>query len=131
MYIKNFDSWNQVKKKIQSENRKIYIRSGEIRWCLMGVNLGSEIDGKGNSYTRPVLILHVIGSRLALVIPMSTKVKSLPGYYGFKFHDKKRSLCLHQMRVVSSKRLLKRKGKITKKRLSEVKKWISDFYSLQ
>jgi hypothetical protein len=55
MYIKEFDQWNEVKKRIQSEQRNIYIRSGEVRWCTVGVNLGSEMDGKGKSYTRPVL----------------------------------------------------------------------------
>ena len=130
MYIKNFDNWNRVKKEIQSENRKVHIRSGEVRWCVIGVNLGSEIDGKGDSYTRPVLVLHVIGSKLALVIPITTKIKTVPGYYEFKFHDKNHCLCLNQIRVISSKRLLKRKGRITKNRLFEIKNLMADFYSL-
>lgn len=36
MYTKNFDEWNEVKKSIQREKRKVYFRSGEIRWCSVG-----------------------------------------------------------------------------------------------
>ena len=75
MYFKDFDKWNEVKKRVHHEERKVNIRSGEIRWVSFGVNVGSEIDGKGISFTRPALILHVIGSHLALIAPMSTKVK--------------------------------------------------------
>ena len=128
MYIKDFDKWTAVKKRIQSERRRVYFRSGEVRWCAVGVNIGSEIDGKGESFTRPVLILHVIGANLALVIPMTTKRKTYPGYFDFEFQDKKHSLCVHQMRIVSSKRLLKRKGRITKNRLREIKTLSRDFY---
>ena len=88
MYTKEFDKWTAVKKVIQSEKRKVYFRSGEGRWCALGVNVGSEIDGKGDSFTRPVLIVHVIGAHLALVIPLTTKSKSVPGYYSFEFQAK-------------------------------------------
>lgn len=131
MYSKDFDSWNTVKKRIQREKRKVYFRSGEIRWCTIGVNLGSEIDGKGDSFTRPVLILHVIGSKLALVAPLTTKDKTVPGYFSFDFQDKKHTLCINQIKIISSKRLLKRKGKIPKDKLIEIKHWIRDFYLMQ
>jgi mRNA interferase MazF len=129
MYTKNFDGWNEIKKYIQSEKRKVYFRSGEIRWCSIGVNIGSEIDGKGNSYTRPVLILHVIGPLLALVIPLTTKNKKIPGYYNFDFQGKIMTLCINHIKIISSKRLLRRRGKIPKK-IIEIKKWVKDFYLL-
>lgn len=130
MYTKNFDEWNEVKKSIQREKRKVYFRSGEIRWCSLGVNIGSEIDGKGDSYTRPVFILHVIGRLLALVIPLTTKDKKVPGYYSFNFQGKIMTLCINHIKIISSKRLLRRKGKISKYKLAEIKKWVKDFYLL-
>ena len=129
MYIKDFDAWNVVKKRIQGEKRMVYVRAGEVRWCTVGVNIGSEVDGKGVSFTRPALVLHVIGSRLALIVPLTTKKKFLPGYYPFKFQEKEHSLCVHQLKIISTKRLLKRKGKITKNRLKEIKDLVKDFYS--
>jgi len=106
MYFKDFENWNLVKKRIEDEERKVNIRAGEIRWVAFGVNIGSEIDGKGVSFTRPALVLHVIGSHLALVIPMSTKVKEIAGYVPFEWKGKITALCIHQMRIISQKRVL-------------------------
>lgn len=100
MYIKNFEDWGFVKKRLDAENRKVSICSGEIRWMSIGINVGSEIDGKGVSFTRPGLILHVIGSSLALVIPFITKIKNVPGYFAFSLKDGTISLCIHQMRIL-------------------------------
>ena len=61
MYIKEFDKWNRVKKRANDSTTSVFIRAGEIRWISFGVNVGSEIDGKGESFTRPGLIVHVIG----------------------------------------------------------------------
>ena len=130
MYFKDFDKWNSVKKHIHSEERKISTRAGEIRWVSCGINVGSEIDGKGESFTRPMLIIHVVGSVLALVIPLSTKIKDIVGYIPFEFQGKKVSLCIHQMRTISQRRILARKGRISGKRLAWVKSEIKKFFAL-
>lgn len=130
MYFKDFDTWNAVKKRLQTEERQVNIRKGEIRWVSVGVNLGSEIDGKGVSFTRPALIAHVIGSKLALIVPITTKVKDIPGYVSFEWKDKVNALCIHQMRVVSQKRILDRVGKISANRLAKYKNDIANFYSM-
>jgi mRNA interferase MazF len=130
MYFKDFDNWNAVKKRIQAEDRTVHIRKGEIRWVSLGVNIGSEMDGKGVSFARPALIIHVIGSRLALVVPVTSKTKEFPGYVPFAWKDKANALCIHQMRIVSQKRILHRLGRISTNRLREYALKISDFYSL-
>jgi len=130
MYFKDFDAWFGVKKRIESEDRKVYIRAGEIRWIAFGVNVGSELDGKGDSFTRPGLVVHVIGSHLALVIPLSTKVKDIAGYMPFEWKNKTTALCIHQIRIVSQKRVLSRKGRISSNRLLAVKEEIKRFFSL-
>jgi mRNA interferase MazF len=130
MYKKDYGAWNSVKQRIEKEERKVYIRAGEIRWATVGVNIGSEIDGKGVSFTRPVLILHVIGSHLALIVPLSTKVKDVAGYISFTWKEKTTALCVHQMRVISQKRILSRKGRVSKNRLQTIQREIKHFYNL-
>lgn len=130
MYFKDFDKWNSVKKRIHSEELKVSIRAGEIRWVACGVNVGSEIDGKGESFTRPMLVVHVVGSVLALVVPLSTKLKNVAGYVPFELQGKRISLCVHQMRIISQRRVLARKGRISDKRLRQVKSEIKKFFSL-
>jgi len=130
MYFKQFDTWNNTKKRIQEETRTINIREGEIRWVSFGVNVGSEIDGKGVSFTRPALVMHVIGSRLALVVPMSTKLKKLPGYLPFMFKGREVSMCFHQLRTVSQKRIYSRMGKVSESKLDEYKAVLKYFFAL-
>ncbi len=96
----------------------------------MGVNIGSEIDGKGVSFTRPALIIHSIGSYLALVVPMSTKIKNVVGYLPFQWKGKSTSLCVHQIRIISQKRVLSRLGRISENRLREVKQSLAEFYDI-
>ena len=128
MYHKNFDGWNVAKKRIESEERRVHIRAGEIRWIAFGVNVGSERDGKGVSFTRPALIVHVVGSHLALVVPMSTSVKEIAGYIPFEWQGRAIALCVHQTRIVSQKRILSRKGRIANSRLKKAKSEIIKFF---
>lgn len=129
MYFKDFDNWNKTKKRVDIEERDVSIRAGEIRWVSFGVNVRSEIDGKGESFTRPALILHVIGSHLALVVPMSTKIRDIAGYVPFEWKGTRTALCVHQIRIVSQKRILSRKGRISFGRIKTIKQEITKFFS--
>ncbi len=130
MYIKDFENWNFVKQRIDKEERDINIRAGEIRWIMFGVNVGSEIDGKGSSFTRPGLIISISGSNIALVVPMSTKIKDVAGYISFEWKGEIISLCIHQIRVISQKRILRRMGRISENKLQLFKEEIKKFFNL-
>ncbi len=130
MYIKDFENWNFVKQRIDKEERDINIRAGEIRWIMFGVNVGSEIDGKGSSFTRPGLIISISGSNIALVVPMSTKIKDVAGYISFEWKGEITSLCIHQIRVISQKRILRRMGRISENKLQLFKEEIKKFFNL-
>ena len=129
MYFKDFDKWNEFKKHTDNSDTKVSIRAGEIRWISFGVNVGSEIDGKGESFTRPGLILHVIGSHLAFVAPLSTKIKEVAGYLPFDWKGTKTAICIHQIRTISQKRVLSRKGRISEDKLKAIKDEIIKFYN--
>jgi hypothetical protein len=43
--VKDFDSWNEIKKKTESEKPRFY-KVREIWWCRFGLNIGTEQDGK-------------------------------------------------------------------------------------
>lgn len=127
MYIKQFDEWNKIKKCIEEERRSIALRKGEVRWCSLGVNIGMEIDGKGAGFTRPVLILRVIGVHLALVAPLSTKIKNIPGYLAFDFQERKVSVCANHIRIISQKRIFERQGRISDAKFLKLREQIFDF----
>lgn len=39
---KDFDNWNERKKKIHQGKKDIYFNEREIWWCMVGVNVGFE-----------------------------------------------------------------------------------------
>lgn len=131
MYIKSFDKWNIVKKRIDKEEKTAFCRAGEIRWASVGVNVGSEMDGKGESFNRPCLIADVFSDRLALVFPMTTSTKKSVGYIPFILSDgRKVSICVHQARTISPKRIMKRVQIVSASKLKEIKSEYKKFYRL-
>lgn len=55
--IKRFLEWIGLKEKLHNtEYIPPLFKEGEIWWCYVGENVGIEANGKGNQFTRPVLI---------------------------------------------------------------------------
>ncbi|MCX6780578.1 MAG: type II toxin-antitoxin system PemK/MazF family toxin [Candidatus Magasanikbacteria bacterium] len=130
MYQKEFDNWNHVKQIADRRRISAKIRAGEIRWMIFGVNVGSEIDGKGRSFQRPGLILNVIGHDLAFIIPLTSKQKDPPRYIPFKLDGCDGSLCLHQIKVISQNRILNRIERISDARMNQIRQAIILFHHL-
>ena len=116
-----------MKQRIETEGRTISLRKGEIRWASLGVNVGAEIDGKGSGFTRPVLVLRVIGSTLVLVVPLSTKLKNIPGYIPMERNGVIVSVCANHIKMISQKRIFDRTGKLSQHKFDRVRKQIFSF----
>ena len=107
---KNFDIWNQQKKSIDTaDNSAVYFYEREIWWCYLGRNIGQEQNGKGEQFTRPILVLKKFTNNLCWVIPLSTKIKN--GNFFFlllaesnTFH----TALLLQMKLMDTKRFIKK-----------------------
>lgn len=62
---KDFGPWMSVKSfEHNRENKQTYYKEGEVYWMSIGVNVGSEQDGKGRKFARPVLIVKGFSSTL-------------------------------------------------------------------
>ena len=48
--IRALSEWNKVKGEIHSAGRIPDIHEGEVWWCIVGKNVGIEINGKGERY---------------------------------------------------------------------------------
>jgi len=58
MYLKNFTERNIIKQQTdQRDSPSFFIEAGQIWWIRIGCNIGHEIDGKGKSFLRPVLVM--------------------------------------------------------------------------
>jgi mRNA interferase MazF len=130
-FIKNFIDWFRVKPKLDQLNHKPpFVEEGNIWWCYIGENIGTEISGKGDKFSRPVLILRKLSKFTFLTAPLSTKIKQGSWYVKFFQNDKEVVACLNQIKIIDYRRLDDRIGKIDNSDFEKVKKCFNDLYKL-
>lgn len=122
---KDFDSWNKLKKLINKKeiSDEFNFHPGDVWWTTLGVNIGKEIDGKNETFERPVLILKVINKHTLYVLPLTSKEHFIDKYH-FKVNYEDGGsgvVVFSQVKVISSSRLLRKLSKIEKKDLEKVR----------
>jgi mRNA interferase MazF len=120
--MENYDKWNELKKKI-SKKESVYTKKGEIYYASWGKNIGYEQNGKGEKFMRPILVYHKFGKDTILAMPLSTQEKKGRFYFSFSFKKDIVSVALlSQIRLIDTKRLYRKIGRIRKDDLIELKK---------
>lgn len=74
-YRKKFSEWAKVQNDVEKRDAPTLWKVGGVFWMNQGINIGSEQDGKGPRFTRPVLIISQFSERLVLVAPVSSKIR--------------------------------------------------------
>ncbi len=114
----DYDKWNEVKKATSKNNIHIGIKVREVFWAKLGQNIGDEEYGKGELFSRPVLVVRKLTKDLFLGVPLTTTIKDNDYFYPFEFDTKKgkskNSAMLLQMKSFSKKRLTNKIGIISK-----------------
>ena len=119
---KDFDQWNSVKKKTDKEKPRLYTVR-EVWWCRLGINVGTEQDGKGKWFVRPCIIMRGFGPDACLVAPLTTspRTHTLRVPIG-KIEGEEAKVNLSQIRVIDTKRLQNRIGFLNKDIFSKLRK---------
>ena len=125
-YLKKFFDWTELKIKIYSRRKIFYFKEREIWWTSLGVNIGHEQDGKNKRFERPVLILKVFNREVLWVLPLTSKGKTGKYYYKFEYNNQEYSVVLSQLRLISSKRLLRKIRTFEKDKFKEVRSLIKN-----
>lgn len=122
---KDFLHWFKKKENIDNKDRVVYYNERDVWWCSVGMNVGYEQDGKGNDFTRPVLIIKGFSKEVFLCVPLTTKDKKGKYYYSIDLGDNvPRRIILSQIRLIDSKRLQEKIATIDKKHFTEIKQAI-------
>jgi mRNA-degrading endonuclease toxin of MazEF toxin-antitoxin module len=109
---KDFDTWNNLKKEIHAMGRTIFCDPREIWWCAMGLNIGSEEDGKNDLFERPVLIIRVFNRHMVRIVPLTSKVKDDENHHLLIYGGVTNSARLSHLKTISPLRLTRKIGKI-------------------
>ena len=129
-YKKDFDRWNNKKKKIEENDKNILTSHRQIWWTSVGLNVGDEEDGKNENFERPVLVLKTFNRKVFLGIPITSRKKENKYYFEIEYHNKKYYLILSQIRLFSNKRLLRKITKIDSNVFVEIKKSLKKIINL-
>lgn len=124
---KNFDVWNNNKKNINERQTAPFCHEREFWWCALGVNIGYEQDGSGTEYRRPVLILKGLSKQTCIVIPLTTSPQEHKFRPSIGVVDGKQACALlSQMRVIDTKRLVRKIGNLDKQVFDDIRKTVKD-----
>jgi len=125
---KDFDSWNEQKKKIDAREDILLYHERDVRWCRLGTNVGFEQDGTGTGRARPVLVLKAFNRRVCLVVPLTTSMKQNRYYVSVgTVNDRPASAIISQLRLIDTKRLTVKIMVLNKKKFDEIRKAIKAY----
>ena len=128
--IKKFLEWIGLKEKIHNNNSvPPLFNDGEIWWCAVGENVGIEINGKGEAFSRPVYIYKKLSRDGFLGIPLSTILRKGSWYVEISFQEQKIMANLAQCKVLSFKRMYEKMGALDEKDIKKIKNGFLRLYS--
>jgi mRNA-degrading endonuclease toxin of MazEF toxin-antitoxin module len=119
---KEFDSWNTFKKDMDTKSSKMFCHPREIWWCSLGVNVGFEQDGTGDNFDRPVLVIKGFNERMFFAVALTGRRRVGTWHFPLGIiDDREASVVLSQVRVIDTKRLIRKVMTIDQKMFEDLK----------
>lgn len=127
-----YDSWNEKKKILEARkvSDSFYFSDGDIWWCSLGRNIGTESYGKGEGFRRPVLVIKKLSHSSCIVLPLSTQEKKGTWFVEVPFGNEKRYVLLYQIKMVHVRRFQRNIGLLDREILNHVKEKLADLLEL-
>src|SRR3989344_5888284 len=124
---KDFKSWHENKSNIQEAKERPFFHEREIWFVSIGLNIGFEEDGKGETFLRPVIILKKFNNESFWGEPITRRLKNNQYYFPFKMGERgMNSLILSQLRLMDAKRLHYKIKVMDHKEYEKVKQKLKD-----
>jgi len=106
---KDFDAWNKTKKELHEGSSAPFYHEREVWWCSLAVNIGSEQDGTGKNFDRPVVIIRGFNKAVFFAVALTGKRKQGKFYLPLgTIEGRDASAVLSQVRLIDSKRLVRK-----------------------
>ncbi len=127
--IKRFSEWLGLKKELHNaEKQPPFFSENEIWWCSIGENVGVEINGKSDLFSRPVFVYRKLSRTGFMGVPMTTKIKEGSWYVKVDFRGEDQVANLAQCRVFGVERLSSRMGVLDDEDATRIRKAFCELY---
>ena len=111
--MKRFLEWIGLKEQLHAtEHNPPFVSERDLWWTSIGENVGSEMNGKSDRFSRPALILKKLAHGFYLIAPTTTQQKEGSWYVRVRLGSQDEYICLHQIRTIDYRRLHSRLGQI-------------------
>ncbi|MBQ3309797.1 type II toxin-antitoxin system PemK/MazF family toxin [Candidatus Saccharibacteria bacterium] len=104
------------------------ITEGEVWWVAVSENVGVEINGKSEYFSRPVLVFKKLSHLGFMSIPLSTQEHGGSWYVNFRFQGKEVYAALSQAKTFSTARLYTRLGQVAEDDMEKVRSGFRNLY---
>ena len=127
--MKRFSVWINKKEHLHDSVHKApLVSEGDVWWAALGENVGSEVNGKSDRFSRPVIIFKKLAHGFYFVIPTSTKPKQGSWYVAFRHKGIETVACLHQARAIDYRRLYGKLGTLDDSDVTAIQNGFKDLY---
>jgi mRNA interferase MazF len=73
--MEKFMNWIEIKIRLHFKSHEPpLVTEGDIWWASLGENIGTEINGKGPLFTRPLIVLRKLSRETYFVVPVTTQI---------------------------------------------------------
>ena len=115
---------------MHEKKERPHFHEREVCFASLGVNVGFEIDGKGEKFMRPIIVIKKFNNESLWGLPLTKNPKKGKYYFSFSFKEGQSSTAnLSQIRLVDSKRLQYKIGNISEKDFKEVKEKLRQLFA--
>lgn len=122
MHQKDFSEWHKIKAIIHHDKERPHFHEREIWFCSLGVNVGFEQDGRGETFLRPVIVLRKFNNEVCFAVPLTRNQKKGIHYFNFTYMNNLISTAiLSQARLIDAKRLEYKSGNISETDFKQLK----------
>lgn len=119
--LKDFSKWFSLKQSAHETESGALFHEREIWWCKLGANIGFEIDGGGEDFERPVIIIKKFNLDTCIVIPLTAKLKTGKYYFSIgSVNERDAVAVLSQIRLIDRKRLEEKIETLPKTKFKEL-----------
>lgn len=119
--LKDFEKWNSVKQRLDTKEKHLFFKEGEIWWVSLGINIAVEVCGKGET-NRPVLILRKLSKDSCIVLPLTSRARAGSWFRKILVKGQPNWILLHQIKFLSINHFQKRIEQISEEDFIEIKK---------
>ena len=121
---KDFGKWHGEKSKIHEDKVRPFFHEREVWFSSLGVNVGFEQDGRGDTFLRPVVVLRKFNNEVLWIVPLTKNAKRGIYYLPITIagYREPSTAILSQIRLIDSKRLQYKIGDVYERDFEELKK---------